>query len=129
LCSLWLKPQTDRTTATQNLSLMKSAVDDIVLLEYMQQNDHSENTYKKGSLTYLHALKARNPICSNHKSMAPDCKYKIVTDGPNVIIHATDSNWCVSKHHSGNTLKEERKSALLDPDPVYVSSFKKGQLT
>jgi hypothetical protein len=36
---------------TKNLSLMQSAVDDIVLLEYMQQLDHSENTYRTDSLT------------------------------------------------------------------------------
>jgi hypothetical protein len=31
---------------TQNLCLMQSAVDDVILLEYMQQLDHSENTYR-----------------------------------------------------------------------------------
>jgi hypothetical protein len=93
---------------TQNLCLMQSAVDDIVLLEYTQQLYHNENTYRMDSLTYIHA-QARNLICSNHKSrMDPECEYKVVTVDPNVIIHATVLNQFVSKQ-SDETLPEEEQ--------------------
>jgi hypothetical protein len=96
---------------TQNLCLMQSAFDDIVLLEYMQQLDHSDDTCSMDSLTYLHA-QARNPICSNHKSMDPECDYKVVTDDPNVIIHATDLNQFVSKQ-SDDTLPQEEQNTFI----------------
>jgi hypothetical protein len=75
---------------TQTLCLMQRAVDD-VLLEYMQQNDHIENTYRKNSLTYAHALETRSLICSYHESMVPECEHKVVTDDLNVIVHAAGS--------------------------------------
>jgi hypothetical protein len=72
---------------TQTLCLVQSAVDDEVSLEYLQ-NDHIENTYRKNSLNYTHALEARSLISSYHKSMVPDCEHKVVTDDLNVIVHA-----------------------------------------
>jgi hypothetical protein len=93
----------------QFLCFMQSAVNDVVLLEYMQQLDHSENTYRTDSLTYVYA-QARNPICSNHKSMDPECQYKVVMVDPNhVIIHATDSNQFFSKQ-TDDTLPEEEQN-------------------
>jgi hypothetical protein len=71
---------------TQTLCLPQRAVDDVVLLEYMRQNDPHKNTYGKDSLTDVHALEAKNLKCSNHKSMAPDFEYKVMTDNPNVIV-------------------------------------------
>jgi hypothetical protein len=45
------------------------------------------------SLTYMNALEARD-----HKIMAPECEYNVVTDNSNVFIHVEDIDQFVDKH-------------------------------
>jgi hypothetical protein len=59
--------------STQMLCLMQSAVEDVIMLEYMQQIDHWEHRYRRVSSTYKDALWESNPTCLPHKKWAPDC--------------------------------------------------------
>jgi hypothetical protein len=54
------------------------------------------------SLTYMNALEARY-----HKSMAPDCEYKVLTDSSNAFIHVED----IEK--VGSTVPEEEHNILF----------------
>jgi hypothetical protein len=57
---------------TQTLCLLQSAVDDIILLEYMELIDHEEHTYRGVSLTSIDVLQERHPPCSPLRKVAPD---------------------------------------------------------
>jgi hypothetical protein len=81
--------QTDWTAANTIPVLMKSAVDDVISLEYMQQVDHGENSYP---LTYGHVLGSSNPTVFYSRIMAPDCADKVVTDNSKVLLHFDESN-------------------------------------
>jgi hypothetical protein len=83
---------------TQTLCLLQSAVDDIILLEYMEQIDHGENmTYRGVSSTYIDVLQEIHPTCSPHRKVAPNYYYK--TDNSNSGAHNLEPNRSVGDHY------------------------------
>jgi hypothetical protein len=80
--------EADRTSSSRNPLF----VEDIIAFQYIQQIEYEESMYRmdlliymqplEDSLTYMNALEARD-----HKSMAPDCGYKVATANSNVFFH------------------------------------------
>jgi hypothetical protein len=101
----------------ETLCLLQNAVEDIIALQYIEQIEYGESMYRKDpliylkpleySLTYVNALKARD-----HKSMAPDCGYKVVTDNFNVFVHVEDIDQLVDRH-GGSTPTEEEHNIFI----------------
>jgi hypothetical protein len=69
---------------TQSPCLMQSAVEDVIVLEYMQQIDHGEHRYRRVSSTYNDLLWESNPTCLPNKEWVPDCD---CTDNSNAGDH------------------------------------------
>jgi hypothetical protein len=49
--------------STQIVCLMQSAVEDLIMLEYMQPIDHGEHRYRRVASTYKDVLQESNPTC------------------------------------------------------------------
>jgi hypothetical protein len=86
--------------STQMLCLMQSAVEDVIMLEYMQQIDHREHRYRRISSTYKDVLRESNPTCLPNKNWAPDCDYK--ADNSNAGDHDLEPNWNIGEDFHGS---------------------------
>jgi hypothetical protein len=91
---------------TQAICLTQSAVEDVIVLEYMQQIYDKMNTHPNNSLTSMYSEMEKNPTCSTCRNIPPDSEYRVATDTSNVIVHSGNINQFVSIH-SGVTLPEE----------------------
>jgi hypothetical protein len=60
----------------------------------------------------MRVMEARNPTCCIHKSMTPDCKYKVVTYNSNVLVNVEDIDHFVDKH-VGSTIPEEEQNIFI----------------
>jgi hypothetical protein len=57
---------------------MQNAVEDIIVLEYIQQIDYGKNTNRKDPLTYIQPLKDSLTYMNTlEASIASDCEYKV----------------------------------------------------
>jgi hypothetical protein len=96
---------------------MQSAVEDVIMLEYMQQIDHGEHRYRRVSTTYKDVLLESNPTCLPHKKWDPDCDYK--ADNSNAGDNDLELNWSIGDDYHGSIPVEERNNFLPDQkDPV-----------
>jgi hypothetical protein len=72
----------------------------------MQQNDHSENTYRMDPLTCQLDLELREPEWSTHHNLATDGEYRIKMDMCNDLVHVVKTHQFAGQHSCENTPNE-----------------------
>jgi hypothetical protein len=122
---MWL--QLLEVLPTQTLCMLQSAIDDIILLEYMEQIDHGEHTYRGVSSTSIDVLQERHPTCSPHRKVAPDYYYK--TDNSNSGAHNLEPNRSVGDLYHGKIPGKECNNVLPDQKEPVNSTLHQDTMT